>query len=82
MASVSGSKWLSGGAEPPLGVGDLGVELDEPDGEEVPRQRLVVVRRGDLLDLVAELGEQLGGALDGGDGLAGRGAALIAEVHE
>ena len=57
-ASVSASKWLSGRTEPPPGVGDLAVELGEPDGQEVTSQGLVVVRRGDLLDLVAQLGEQ------------------------
>ena len=51
-----------GRAEPALHVGHLAVELGEPDGQEVAGQRLVVVRRGDLLDLVAELGQQRGGA--------------------
>ena len=60
------------GAEAPLGVGDLTVELGEPDGEEVAGQCFVVVRWWDLLDLVPQRAEQLRGALDRHDGFAVR----------
>ena len=61
-ASVSASKWPSGEPNRRLASADLSVELGEPDGEEVAGQGLVVVRRGDLLDLVPELGEQAAAA--------------------
>ena len=54
---------------------DLDRLVHEPDDEEVPAQLPVVVRRVDLLDLVAELGEQLGGVLDRADRLRVRARA-------
>ena len=61
-----------------LDLADLTVELGEPDAQEVTGQGVVVVRRVDFLDLVAELGEQRGGTLDGGDA-SGSGLGLMAE---
>ena len=82
LASVSASKWLSGAPSRLFTSDDLAVELGEPDGQEVAGQRLVVVRRGDLLDLVAEVGQQLGGAPRRRSTASGSGSALIAEAAE
>ena len=66
-------------AEPLLHVGDLAVELGEPDGEEVAGQRLVVVRRRDLLDLVARARPAASRRASTAATASGSGLALIAD---
>ncbi len=45
------------GAGSPLDIGDLVVKLCEPDGQKVTAQCGVIVRRRDLVDLMAQFAQ-------------------------